>query len=86
MNNQEINSTPTIKKESKNKIRVDFERSPLKERLKTKFLSLFFVKKVVWYLFRLILLIGIAYIVLYPYITKIVGSFMSPEDFVDATV
>ena len=60
MNNQEINSTPTIKKESKNKIRVDFERSPLKERLKTKFLSLFFVKKVVWYLFRLILLIGIA--------------------------
>ena len=86
MNNQEINSTPTIKKESKNKIRVDFERSPLKERLKTKFLSLFFVKKVVWYLFRLILLIGIAYIVLYPFITKIAGSFMSPEDFVDATV
>ncbi len=86
MNNQEINSTPTIKKESKNKIKVDFERSPLKQRLKTKFLSFFFLKKVVWYIFRLILLIGIAYIVLFPFVTKIAGSFMGPDDFVDATV
>lgn len=79
-------STPKVMKESKNKIKVDFERSPLKERLKAKFLNLYFLQKVVWYLFRLMLLIGIAYIVLYPFFTKIAGSFMSPEDFVDVTV
>ena len=77
---------PKVMKESKNKIRVDFERTPLKERLKAKFLSMFFLKKVVWYIFRLVLLVGISYIVLFPFFSKIAGSFMSPEDFVDVTV
>ncbi len=75
-----------VRKETKNKIRVDFERSPLKDRIKAKFLSTFFLKKVAWYLVRLVLLIGISYIVLYPFFTKVAGSFMSPEDFVDVTV
>ena len=39
-----------------------------------------------WYIVRLILLIGISYIVLFPFFTKIAGSFMAPEDFVDVTV
>ena len=86
MNAQNIDSKPSIKKNTKRKIRVDFERAPLKDRLKAKFLSLFFLKKVVWYIFRLILLIGISYIVLFPFFTKIAGSFMAPEDFVDVTV
>ena len=86
MNAQNIDSKPTVKKNTKRKIRVDFERAPLKERLKSKFLSLFFLKKVVWYIFRLILLIGISYIVLFPFFTKIAGSVMAPEDFCDITV
>ena len=86
MNAQNIDNKPTVKKNTKRKIRVDFERAPLMERLKAKFLSLFFLKKVVWYVFRLILLIGISYIVLFPFFTKIAGSFMAPEDFVDVTV
>ena len=86
MNGQNVENKPRVKKNTKNKIRVDFERAPLKERLKTKFLSLFFLKKVVWYIFRLILLVGISYIVLFPFFTKIAGSFMAPEDFVDVTV
>ncbi len=77
---------PKVTKETKNKIRVEFERTPLKERLKAKFLSLFFLKKVVWYIFRLVLLIGVSYVVLFPFFSKIAGSFMSPEDFVDVTV
>jgi len=77
---------PRVKRESKNKIRVEFERTPLKERLKAKFLSTFFLQKVIWYIFRLVLLIGISYVVLYPFISKIMASFMSPEDFIDATV
>ena len=81
-----MNNTVKVQKETKNKIRVEFERTPLKERLKAKFLSLFFIKKVLWYIIRLILLIGISYIVLFPFFTKIAGSFMAPEDFVDVTV
>ena len=86
MNAQNIDNKPKVTKESKNKIRVEFERTPLKERLKAKFLSLFFLKKVVWYIFRLVLLVGIAYIVLFPFFSKIAGSFMAPDDFIDATV
>ena len=86
MNAQNIDNKPTVKKNTKNKIRVEFERAPLKERLKAKFLSMYFVKKVVWYIFRLVLLIGVSYIVLYPFFERISGSFKLPDDFVDATV
>ncbi len=86
MNAQDTMNKPKVTKETKNKIRVEFERTPLKERLKAKFLSLFFLKKVVWYLFRLVLLVGVSYVVLFPFFSKIAGSFMSPEDFVDVTV
>jgi multiple sugar transport system permease protein len=80
------NSSPRITKETKNKIRVDFERSPLSVRLKAKFLNPYFWTNVVWYIFRLILLIGISYVILFPFFAKIASSFMSPEDFVDVTV
>ena len=80
------NSTPKVTKESKNKIKVDFDRTPLKERLKAKFLNSYFFQSVVIKIFRFIFLLGIAYVVLYPFFTKIAGSFMSPEDFVDVTV
>ena len=86
MNAQKVANGPKIKKNTKNKIRVDFERAPLKERIKTKFLSFFFLKKVVWFIFRFVLLVGISYIVLFPFFTKISSSFMGPDDFVDATV
>ena len=80
------NTKPAVKRESKNKIRVEFDRTPLKDRLKAKFLSTYFLTNVVWYVFRLALLIGIAYVVLFPFITKITSSFMAPEDFIDVTV
>ena len=81
-----VQNTPKITKESKNKIRVEFDRTPLKERLKAKFLNLYFFQRVAWIIFRMALLIGISYVVLFPFITKIVGSVMAPEDFVDVTV
>ena len=86
MNAQNIDNKPKVQKETKNKIRVEFERTPLKERLKAKFLSLFFLKKVVWYIFRLVLLVGVSYIVLFPFFSQISSSFMSTDDFVDVTV
>lgn len=66
--------------------RVDFERTPLKQRLKSKLTSLFFLKKIIWYVFRLVLLIGISYIVLYPFFSWITESFMAPDNFIDVTV
>ncbi len=78
--------SPKVKRESKNRIRVEFERSPLKQRLKAKFLNLYFFQKILWGIFRYVLLIGISYVVLFPFISKIAGSFMSPEDIIDVTV
>ena len=86
MNDQNIQAQPKIRKESKNKIKVDFERTPLKERLKAKFLNLYFFKKVAWWIVRYVLLLGVAYIVLFPFFSKIAASFMEKADFVDATV
>lgn len=81
-----VENTPKTIKESKNKIKVDFERTPLLERLKAKFINLYTVQKVVWYLFRFLLLLGISYIILFPFYSKIASSFMSTDDFVDVTV
>ena len=82
----DIETKPVVKHESKNKIRVDFERTSLKERLKARFLSTYFLKNTVWYIFRLLLLIGIAFVVLQPFITMIIQSIKAPMDYQDSTV
>ncbi len=84
MNNQA--TAPKIMKETKNKIRVDFERTSFWTRFKLKYLSFKFVKTVVWVIFRLVLLVGISYVILSPVLSKIFSSFMGKEDFVDVTV
>ena len=81
-----MNNTPKITKNSKNKIRVEFERTPLIERLRAKFLNLYTLKRVLWYLLRFLLLLGVSYIILFPFFSKISSSFMSDTDFVDVTV
>ena len=86
MNAQNIDKKPTVKRETKNKIRVDFDRTPLKERLKAKFLSFYFLQRVAIAIFRLVLMVGISYIVIFPFISKITSSIMAPEDFIDVTV
>lgn len=81
-----MNSTPKVTKDTKNKIKVDFDRTPLKDRLKAKFLNFYFFQTVVIKIFRFIFLLGIAYVVLFPFFSKIAGSFMAQEDFIDVTV
>ena len=78
--------SPKVLKDNKRKIRVEFERTSLKERLKAKYLTVNFLVQVVWKVFRLLLLIGISYIIIFPFISKIFGSFMSKDDLIDATV
>ncbi len=86
MNAQNTEKKPTVKRETKNKIRVEFDRTPLKERLKAKFLSFYFLQKVAIAIFRMVLMVGISYIVIFPFISKITSSIMAPEDFIDVTV
>ena len=86
MNAQNTEKKPVVKRETKNKIRVEFDRTPLKERLKAKFLSFYFLQKVALTIFRLVLMVGISYIVIFPFISKITSSIMAPEDFIDVTV
>ena len=81
-----MNSTTKVTKDTKKKIKVDFDRTPLKERLKAKFLNFYFFQTVVIKIFRFIFLLGIAYVVLFPFFSKIAGSFMAQEDFIDVTV
>ncbi len=86
MNAQNTQDMPKVKRESKNKIRVEFDRTPLKERLKAKFLNGYFLTNVLVMIFKYVILLGVSYIVLYPFLTKIAGSFMSITDFTDSTV
>ena len=84
MNSQ--NTAPKVMKETKNSIRVEFDRTSKKERFRIKYLSGSFIVGVIWAIFRYVLLIGLAYVVLMPFFSKVTGSFMSPEDFIDVTV
>ena len=86
MNASDTNKKPKIRKETKNKIKVDFERTSAKERFKAKYLTFTFVKKFMWKLIRYILLIGVAYIILFPFFSKIAVSIMAPEDFNDTMI
>ena len=79
-------NAPKVLKESKNKITVDFERTSLKERLKLKYLNISYVAMLIWRLFRFILLLGVSYVILYPFFSKITASFMPASDFVNPTV
>ena len=85
MNNKQ-ESKPMVVKETKNKIRADFERTSLKERMKAKYLNSFFYKKLAVAIFRFVLLLGISYIILFPFFSKISASFMSPQDFIQSDV
>ncbi len=42
--------------------------------------------KVIWSLFRTVLIFGLCFIILYPFIIKILAAFMSPADLMDSTV
>ena len=87
MNEQTEVRAARVTKESKNRIHVDYEgKMSFWQRFKLKICSTYFLTQVVWYLFRFILMIGISYVILFPFFSKIAGSFMGYEDFVDVTV
>ena len=76
-----------ITKETKNKILVDYEgKLTFKEKLMSKIKTANTWIKVVVNIFRFILMMGVSYVILFPFISRIAGSFMSRTDVLDATV
>ena len=73
-------NTPNFKQK-----KVD-ENTPFWTKMKYKYFNSYFAGKVVLSVFRFLLLVGISYVILQPYISKISSSFMSREDFVDVGV
>ena len=74
-------------KKSSTKISVDYEgKLTAKERFLQKIKTSNTWIKVTVSIFKFILMLGISFVILYPFITKIAGSFMSPDDLADVTV
>ena len=82
-----MDSKTVVTKETKNKIRVDYEgKLSFKERIIKKIKTSNTWLKAVVNVFRFILMLGVSYVIIYPFIAKIAGSFMTREDVIDATV
>lgn len=64
----------------------EYEKLSFWQKLKYRVFSVNFLVDVIWKIFRFVLLIGISYIIIYPFFTKISASFFSQQDFVDSTV
>ena len=79
-------NSPKVKRETKNKIKVDFERTDWLTRFRLKFLTGHAFTKGLTALFKFLLLVGVSFVILYPFYTKISTSFMGRDDFVDVTV
>ena len=74
-------------KETKNKIRVDYEgKLSFKERMMKKLSASNTWVKVGINIARFILMLGISFVILYPFFARIAGSFMSIDDVLDPTV
>ena len=82
-----MDSNAKVTKETKNKIRVDYEgKLSFKERLAKKLKTSNTWIIAIVNIFRFILMLGVSYVILHPFITKIMGSFMTKEDIIDSTV
>lgn len=62
------------------------DKLPFWMLIRYKYCTLYFAQKFALAIFRYVLLIGLSYVILSPYLYKIFSSFMSRDDFVDVTV
>lgn len=76
-----------VRKETKNKIHVDYEgKLTFKERLQSKLKASTTWIRVLVTIFRFVMMLGVSFVILFPFISKIAGSFMSRDDVIDPTV
>ncbi len=82
-----VDIAPRLLKDTKRKIRVDYEdKVSFAQRVKLRLTSSSFWIDRVWYVFRFLMMVGISYVILSPFFTRILQSFMASEDFFDMTV
>ena len=82
-----MDSKTYVTKETKNKIRVDYEgKLTFKERAIKKLKASNTWIKAIMNFFRFVLMLGVSYVILYPFFARIAGSFMTPEDVINPTV
>ncbi len=87
MEKTNVSNTPVVTKETKNKISVDYEgKLSVKERLMRKLSESNTWIKAGVNVLRFILMLGISFVIIYPFIARIAGSFMTYEDVIDSTV
>ena len=80
-------ATPVVTKETKNKIHVDYEgKLSTKERLIKKLKASNTWIKAIINVLRFLLMLGVSFVIIYPFIARIAGSFMTREDVIDSTV
>ena len=80
-------NTPMVTKETKNRIRVDYEgKLSFKERMMNKFKASNTWIRIGINIVRFLLMLGISYVILYPFFARIASSFMTKEDLIDPTV
>ncbi|MFA5561665.1 MAG: carbohydrate ABC transporter permease [Eubacteriales bacterium] len=85
--NTKTTQAPPPASDSKHPMRVMFQgRISDKDRLRMKLTSPSFWIEKVWFFFRFVIMLGVSYVILSPFLSKILQSFMAKEDFVDATV
>ena len=82
-----MDSNTTVTKETKNKIRVDYEgKLSFKERFQAKLKASNTWIKAGVTVIRFILMLGVSYVILYPFFARIANSFMTREDILNSTV
>ena len=80
-------ATPVVTKETKNKISVDYEgKLSFKERMGHKLKAANTWITFVVALFKFLIMLGVSFVIIYPFIAKIAGSFMTAEDIIDPTI
>ena len=87
MENAKNTANPVITKETKKRIQVDYDgKLSAKERLIKKLqASNTWIKATVSVL-KFILMLGVSFVIIYPFIARIAGSFMTYEDVINSTV
>ena len=76
-----------IKKETKNKIVVDYEgKLTAKERILKKLQASNTWIMVGVSILKFILMLGVSFVIIYPFVARIAGSFMTKEDVIDSTI
>ena len=87
MENIKNSNTPVVKKETKKRIQVDYEgKLTVKERLMKKLSESNTWITIGVSVLKFILMLGISFVIIYPFIARIAGSFMSYTDILDSTV